>query len=152
MNLSTHFSLAELTTTTTGIANTTTDTVILANLKSLCDNILEKVREHYNSPVVVHSGYRCPAVNTAVGSSNSSQHTKGEAADFHVEGFTVYQVAVWIDANLDYDQLILENFIPGIETSGWVHCSFKNSQSNRNQTLTKYKGSKDYHPGIILNP
>ena len=52
--------------------------------------------------------------------------------------------------NVDYDQLILENFVPGIPTSGWVHCSF--SQRNRNQDLTKFKGSGTYYPGIILKP
>ena len=89
-------------------------------------------------------------LNKAVGGSSASQHVKGEAVDFHVSGHSVYDLAIWISNTLDYDQLILENFLPGIPTSGWVHCSF--ARNNRGQDLTKFKGSKMYHPGIILKP
>ena len=147
--LSKHFTLEELTRTSAGIANQPSEQVI-ERLRLVCVNILEPVREHYGRPVMVHSGYRSPAVNIAVGGSPTSQHVKGEAVDFHVSAYSVYEVALWISENLDYDQLILENFVPGIKTSGWVHCSFGNN--NRGQDLTKFRGSKTYYPGIVLQP
>lgn len=148
--LSKHFTLRELTSTSSGLANQVDSLQVLSNLRVLCTQVLEQVREHYGRPVIVHSGYRSPAVNKAVGGSGTSQHLKGEAVDFHVSGHSVYELATWISDALDYDQLILENFLPGIPTSGWVHCSF--AKNNRGQDLTKFRGSKTYHPGIILRP
>lgn len=150
LRLSTHFTLAELSTTSQKVSNIPSSPVIIDSLRGVCTNVLEKVRENFGRPVHIHSGYRSPALNALIGGSTTSQHMKGEAADFHVSGFTVYEVANWISENLDYDQLILENFVPGIESSGWVHCSF--SRNNRGQDLTKFKGSKQYYPGIRLKP
>lgn len=147
--LSQHFTLAELTKTSSKLSNKPDSPIVIANLQAVCTNILEQVREHYKKPIIIHSGYRSPAVNSAVGGKKSSQHCSGEAADFHVTGYSVYEVATWISENLDFDQLILENFVPNITTSGWVHCSF--SKRNRNQELTKFKGSNKFYPGIILH-
>jgi zinc D-Ala-D-Ala carboxypeptidase len=148
--LTNHFTLAELTRTSCKIANAPSSPVVLANLRSTCLNILEPVRKHFQRPIVIHSGYRCRAVNSAVGGSKTSQHCKGEAVDFHVSGYSVYEVAGWIKENISYDQLILENFVPGIKTSGWVHCSL--SKENRDDERTKFKGSSHYYPGILLRP
>ena len=150
LRLSKHFTLSELIKTSYKINNTPASPVVLDSLRRVCVNVLEEVRKHYGRPILIHSGYRSPAVNAAASGSKASQHMKGEAVDFHVLGFSVYEVAVWMSENLDYDQLILENFVPGIPTSGWVHCSF--SQRKRNQDLTKFKGSSTYYPGIILKP
>jgi len=150
IKLSKRFSLAELTHTSQKIANVPASPSILNNLRAVCVNVLEVVREHYGRPVRIHSGYRCAAVNTAIGGSKRSQHMKGEAVDFHVTGHTVYDVAIWIAENIDYDQVILENFVPEIKTSGWVHCSY--SKNNRGQELTKFKGSNKYYAGIVLKP
>jgi zinc D-Ala-D-Ala carboxypeptidase len=148
--LSDHFTLSELTKTSTKIANAPDSLAVTACLRSVCLNVLEPVRGHFERGVLVHSGYRSPAVNKAVGGDPRSQHCKGEAADFHVKGHSVYEVAEWISGNIEFDQLILENFVPGIPTSGWVHCSF--GKRNRKQLLTKFKGSKQYYPGILMKP
>jgi zinc D-Ala-D-Ala carboxypeptidase len=147
--ISPHFTLAELTRTDSGVANGTSSPVILGSLQAVCENVLEPVRAHFDKAVVIHSGYRSPALNSAVGGSKTSQHCRGEAVDFHVAGFSVHEVAEWISENLDFDQLILENFVPHITSSGWVHCSY--SKRNRNQELTKFKGSSKYYPGIHLD-
>lgn len=148
--LSRHFTLKELTRTATGLANQPESPEIAARLATLCQKVLEPIRDHFARPVIIHSGYRCAAVNSAVGGSNSSRHLRGEAADFHVSGFTVYEVACWISDNLDYDQVILEEFLPDNASSGWVHCSY--ARNNRNQVLTKFKNSKKYYPGLLLKP
>jgi zinc D-Ala-D-Ala carboxypeptidase len=148
--LTNHFTLSELTRTSCKISNTPSAPVVVANLRTLCEYVLEPVRGHFQRPIVVHSGYRCPAVNAAIGGSKTSQHCKGEAVDFHVSGYSVYEVAEWIEENLTFDQLILENFVPGIKSSGWVHCSF--AKANRADDRTKFKGSSTYYRGILLRP
>jgi hypothetical protein len=149
MKLSKHFTLAELTVTTTGLPNQPVATEIVERLRQVCIQILEPVRDHFGKAVIVHSGYRSPAVNKAVKGSATSQHCKGEAADFHVAGVSVFDLADWLSgSDIGYDQLILENFVPGSTSSGWVHCSY--SKRNRNMDLTKFKGSSKYHPGILL--
>ncbi len=42
---------------------------------------LEQVRSDYNKPIIVSSGYRCPAHNAEVGGVADSAHVKGLAAD-----------------------------------------------------------------------
>ena len=84
MRLTEHFTLEELSLSETarrlGIDNTPTASVT-ASLKALCLNVLEPLRIAWGAPVVVTSGYRCKALNRAVGSKDTSQHVKGEAAD-----------------------------------------------------------------------
>ena len=71
----------------------------------------------------------------AIGSKATSQHTKGEAADFEIAGISNLQVAYWIQSNTDFDQLILEYWKEDDPNAGWIHCSFKEG-SNRKQVLT----------------
>ncbi|HEX4857009.1 MAG TPA: D-Ala-D-Ala carboxypeptidase family metallohydrolase [Limnobacter sp.] len=148
--LSIHFSLADLTKTGTGLANSVSDPKIINNLKRIAEHILEPVQQHFKKRLIILSGYRSPAVSKAVNGSDRSQHSHGEAVDFTVPGHTVVEVANWIESNLVFDQLILEHFLPNSPNSGWVYCSY--SQANRRNVLTKFKGSKIYHPGLLINP
>jgi hypothetical protein len=99
MKLSKHFFLSELTVSEIGarqnIPNVPSGKVI-DNLKALCGNILEPVREYYGSPVVVTSGFRCYTINRLIGGVPNSQHVQGEAADFTVPGHSVADVFEWI--------------------------------------------------------
>lgn len=90
MKLTDHFSLSEFTRSSTAdrlhINNTIDLSVpsgqsVFKNLKNLCEQVLEPLREHFGIPVVICSGYRCPQLNKAVGGVPNSQHLKGEAAD-----------------------------------------------------------------------
>jgi hypothetical protein len=141
MELSKSFTLNELTksqeATRLGIDNTPSEEHI-ENLKILCENILQPIRDFYGMPVSVSSGYRSAALCEAVGSSSKSQHTKGQAADFEIFGITNKDLADWITTNLDYDQCILEFWNPNEPNSGWVHCSY-NSAGNRKQYLRASK-------------
>lgn len=114
-----------------GIDNTP-DLLAIDNLKSLCKNVLEPVRLHYNIPIIPSSGFRCLELNRAIGSKDTSQHILGEAVDFEVAGRTNLEVYNWIRENLDFDQLILEFYTPTVVDSGWVHCSYK-TPSSRNR-------------------
>lgn len=137
MQLSPHFHLSEFTASQTaarrGLDNTPSELAI-ANLARLCNQILEPTRKHFGRPVVISSGYRAPAVNRAVGGSGTSQHCKGEAADFEIPGVSNVVVAKWIAANLLFDQLILEFYTPGEPNSGWIHAS--HAAPFRSQLLT----------------
>ena len=141
MNLSKSFTLNELTksqeATRLGIDNTPNEEHIL-NLKLLCENVLQPIRDYYGMPVSVSSGYRSAKLCEAIGSSSKSQHTKGQAADFEIFGVANKDLADFIVKNLDYDQCILEFWNENEPNSGWVHCSF-NALGNRKQFLKAEK-------------
>ena len=148
MKLTENFSLLELTKSQTaerkGIDNTPS-TEHQENLKKLCENVLQPVRDHFSRVVSVSSGYRSEALCLAIGSKTTSQHAKGQAADFEIFGLSNRELAIWIRENLDYDQLILEYWKKEDPNSGWVHCSY-NVNVNRKQYLKAYKenGSTKY--------
>ena len=151
MNLTENFSLIELTKSQTaerkGI-NNTPSTEHQENLKRLCESILQRIRDHFGQVVSVSSGYRSSELCTAIGSKITSQHARGEAADFEIFGISNKELADWINENLTYDQLILEYWKGEDEPNpGWVHCSFS-LNGNRKQYLRAYKenGSTKYEP------
>ena len=141
MKLTENFSLNELTKSQTaerkGIDNTPS-AEHQENLKSLCEMILQPIRDHFGQVVSVSSGYRSVELCVAIGSSTGSQHAKGEAADFEIFGVSNKELADWINENLTYDQLILEYWKESDPNSGWVHCSFT-LNGNRRQYLRAYK-------------
>lgn len=97
---------------------------IIENLKMLCVNVLQPVRNHFGAPIKVISGYRCIDVNLAVGGSRNSDHTRGIAADIEIPGFPNYDLAVWIAENCQFTELKLEMYTPAVPDSGWVHVSY----------------------------
>ena len=150
MSLTKNFSLLELTKSQTaerkGIDNTPS-TEHQENLKKLCENVLQPVRDHFSCVVSVSSGYRSPVLCAAIGSKSTSQHARGEAADFEIFGVSNKELADWIHYNTNYDQLILEYWNESDPNSGWVHCSYSES-NNRRQYLRAYKenGKTKYEP------
>ena len=141
MKLSPNFSLNELTKSQTaerkGIDNTPS-AEHQENLKSLCTHVLQPIRDHFSRVVTISSGYRSPELCTAIGSKITSQHAKGEAADFEIFGVSNKELADYIHYNVNYDQLILEYWNESDPNSGWVHCSYSEG-NNRNQYLKAYK-------------
>ena len=121
MNLSLHFTLAEMTRTASGLVNVPGIAERQA-LTALCVNLLEPVRNRFG-PVSIHSGFRSAAVNAKIGGSKTSQHMRGEAADFHCAGATLEHVMRWIvvESGLSYGQVILEGHTAGEPT--WIHLS-----------------------------
>lgn len=99
------------------------------NLIALTKNVLDPAREALGRAIHVNSGYRCTRLNSAVGGVETSQHTKGEAADIELGGKTPAEnkeLYDWIVANCEFDQVINEyNF-------SWVHVSYRRG-NNRNQ-------------------
>ena len=141
MKLTANFSLSELTKSQTatrkGIDNTPSPEH-QENLRLLCEAVLQPVREHFGRVVTVTSGYRSPELCTAIVSKITSQHARGEAADFEIFGVSNKVLADYIHETLHYDQLILEYWNESDPNSGWVHCSFSEGK-NRKQYLKAYK-------------
>ena len=155
MKLTNNFTLEELTKSETAlrqnIDNTPTVEVV-ENLTRLAEKVLQPVRDHFGKGVKVNSGFRCLAVNAAVGGvqgAKPSDHTRGMAADIEIPGLPNAELAQWIEANLEYTQLILEFYTQGIPDSGWVHVSY-DPASLRKQSLTaiKQNGKTVYLPGL----
>jgi len=121
----------------------------LENAKALCENVLQKVRDHFGI-TTINSGYRGSALNKAVGGSAKSQHCKGQAADIEVPGISTFDVAKWTERHTDFDQVILEFYTPGIPDSGWVHVSY-NIAGNRKKSLTATKVDGRTHYSLGLN-
>lgn len=152
MKLSPNFSLAEFTKSQTaerkGLDNIPSEDHLVA-AQSLFLMVVQKVRDHFG-PTVINSGYRGPELNEAVGGSSKSQHCKGEAVDIEVPGVPNATVAEWIRDNLDFDQLILEFYTPGIPDSGWVHVSYKHDE-NRKSVLTASRVDGKTHYAVGIN-
>jgi len=123
--LTKNFTLEELTHTDHRELDNTPSEYEKANLMRLAE-FLEQVKETLDGkPIMVNSAYRSEAVNTAVGSKNTSQHRLGCAADIRVPGMTPDEVVKAIIASdLKYDQIIRE-------FDRWTHISVPNSPNDQ---------------------
>ena len=146
INLSPHFTLAEMLRSDMamrhGIDNANPPMDVQVNLESLCLNVLEPLRTALdNRPIIITSGYRCLELNRLLKSPDSSQHIKGQAADFHVPGLSLVSVAKVVVKSLtvQYDQLIHEGT--------WLHISW--SKRDRRQLLTAGFSLKPPRHGYI---
>ena len=149
MQLSQNFSLAEMVKSQValrkGIDNYPDGTSI-DNLRLLAENILQPIRDEFGS-FIVSSGFRCPELCIAIGSKITSQHAKGQAADFEVAGVDNYELALWIEDHLPFDQLILECYKENDKNSGWIHCSYVHEP--RKETLT-FDRENGYRQGLLV--
>ena len=141
MQLSKNFTLKEMTKSATaqrlGISNSPKDNEV-ENLRKLCENILQPLRDEYNKPIIVSSGFRCEKLNKAVGGSPTSEHRYGMAADIHSISDTkednkeIFDLIVKMD--LPYGQLINEfNY-------DWIHVSY-NPTRKRHEKLEALKNN-----------
>ena len=135
--ISRNFTLEEFTFSATaaqkGILNLPNDEQII-NICALVHNVLQPLRDKYGQEVKIGSGFRCQALNKAVGGVSNSQHTKGQAADLCIDG-NLGRGRVWIDIIMrycDFDQLIWEHNAKG---NYWVHVSYRNDGKNRRQYI-----------------
>jgi zinc D-Ala-D-Ala carboxypeptidase len=143
MKLSPNFSLEELTfsqvASRRGLNNTPSEKV-KDNLERLAF-FLEQVRKLFNKPLLINSGYRSREVNEAVGGSKASQHCEGCAADFNVKGMSPNAVVrAIVDANIPYDQVILE-------FDSWIHISIptiKGATPRKQALIIDNKGRRDF--------
>ena len=115
MNLSPHFTLAEMTVTDHRLLDNSPTQIEISNLQRLAQ-FLETVKTTLGGkPAMINSAFRSKAVNDAVGSKDSSQHRQGLAADFRVPGM-IPDAVVRALLHLPYDQIIREY-------DAWTHIS-----------------------------
>lgn len=118
-----------------GIDNTIKRDSIRNNIKELVFHILQPLRDKFNVPIYINSGYRCLKLNAAVGGVPSSQHVIGQAADIIVEDKKPIEVAkMIIEMGLPYDQIGLYD--------DFVHVSISSRQRNHIFYDKSYKGIK----------
>lgn len=152
-----YFTISELTKSATakrlGIDNTA-DASIRANLTALVENVLDPLRERWGMPIIVTSGYRCTALNKAVGGATNSQHTKGMAADIRTvsdsRADNMKLLRCLLRSGIVFDQVICE-YPDAQGRPDWIHVSF-NRAGNRKSKLTgtKKNGKTVYVSGIVV--
>lgn len=139
MKISKYVSISEVISSDTakrkGIDNSPTPEH-LENLKVTCTEVFDKVREHFDVPIYISSGYRSAALNKAIGGSATSDHNNGKALDLDQDGkgngVTNRQVFDYIKDNLEFDQLIWE--FGSSQNPDWVHVGYRKG-ANRKQIL-----------------
>lgn len=144
MQLSDHFSLNEFlqsaTASARGITNMPTSPVIV-QMSKLCNNILEPIRIKYLFPIKVTSGYRCEALNKAVGGAKNSQHLYGMAADIkatHTDNATLFRL---IKNMIDNGEITVGQLIWEYGTKSepkWIHVSLPREGKPVNQIIYLY--------------
>jgi hypothetical protein len=138
MQLSKNLSLSEMIISSEakrkGISNQPTEEHI-SNMKKLAINVFQPIREHFNSPIHISSGYRSLALNKAIKGSATSQHCSGEAMDIDMDATSITNAEVfnYIKDNLAFDQLIWE--FGTNENPDWVHVSYESTGKQRKQIL-----------------
>lgn len=153
MNLSKNFTLSELTKSELALRKNIDNTPsrgVINNLHELVIQVLQPIRDHYNKPLIINSGYRNRILNEIAGGSKTSDHVKGMAADIEIPEVSNYDLAKWIQNNLKFTQLILEFYTPNVYDSGWVHVSYDPSNlKNQSLTAIKENGKTVYLNGLI---
>lgn len=138
---------------------------VISNLQTLCREVLEPLRAFINSsdspspfsfrrgaggeasiggaggeaPILITSGYRCAALNQAVGGSKTSQHMTGEAADIHINSVEEGRLwFAWIMDHCRFDQLIWESDRQG---TSWIHVSCRRDLGTNRQQVKSLRKS-----------
>ena len=143
INLSEHFSLAEMCKTEVELKNVPNEAQV-KNLKRLC-GWLEMLRSEWNKrygegndPIIINSGYRSPAVNKAVGGVATSNHLTGCAADIRVAGieqlirYATILLDISNESQEDFDELLIERSPKG---TYWLHFAVRPSNNRRKVSL-----------------
>jgi zinc D-Ala-D-Ala carboxypeptidase len=139
MNLTKNFYLDEMLASQSAVRlgfdeQFTPDQAVIDNLRALCQNVLQPLRDGLQRAILTSSGYRCPRVNQAIGGAKTSQHLFGMAADINVGHLTTEQLYQRIKkSGLVFDQLIQE-------FDRWVHVSYNpDLNANPRQCLRAVK-------------
>ena len=136
-----HFSWDELTTTSTGLANTPGAGAEL-NLQRLAIHVLEPIRDQFG-PLRITSAFRSSAVNRAVGGASSSSHMDGRGADLYAtQGATADQIATWLynQPALALRQIIVEHH------TGHLHLEMQTGGPPYRRQFLETQDGRSYFP------
>lgn len=145
MNLSKNFTLEELTNSATAknlkIDNSVNDSQI-KKLKTLCNNILQPLRDSWNAPIIITSGFRCSKLNKAVGGASSSDHMFCNAADIHTlsdkpsDNKKLFDLAVQLmkEGKLKAVKQIIDEY-----NYNWIHISYQDGRTSKHNQILHLK-------------
>ena len=127
MQLSKNFTLEELIESQSARRNVITEQftpshAVIENLRKLCENLLQPLRDGIGKPIKISSGYRCKRLNKKIGGAPNSEHIEGKAVDIQAVGYTNKELFDYIKKNMNYRQLIWEYGTK--EEPAWVHVSW----------------------------
>ena len=95
--------------------------------------LLQAIREHFNKPITITSGYRTAAHNAAVGGAKSSQHLLGRAADIQVQDTDPLAVAAYAESLMPGWGGVGRYPVKAGRTKGWVHVDTRPNKSRWTQ-------------------
>ncbi len=138
--LTENFSLAEM---TGGMNPASVPHDVRDNLRFLCSNYLEPLREHCQKPIIINSAYRTPAANTpAAGSSPSSLHLEGLAADIRCATFYEacevlnFFITRWLHHGIGFHEAYVS-----FNRSWWLHLAVRrNPADNQLRVRLDWRG------------
>jgi len=110
----------------------------LKRITTLCKKVFEPLREYTGTPIYISSCFRSPALNKIIGGAKNSQHLANNGAAFDLDaqvfgGTTNREIGDYIRKNLEFDQLIYEDWDSEFGDYAWIHCSY--NEKNRNEVL-----------------
>lgn len=112
----------------------------IARLEYLARTVLQPLRDHFEQPIVVTSGFRSESVNNAVGGSPTSFHRLGAAADIRFErssGSSLIELFTYVYKSLPFTELIAEEL-----PAGWIHVAVVKGRESEKQTKYKHAGAQ----------
>jgi len=149
MNLSKNLTLNEVTKSNTAVnlgINNEPNAEQLENLKTIANEVFQKIRDHFDVPIKISSGFRSEALNKKVGGSKTSDHMKGCALDIDMDGSTFaayaanWEIFNYIRKNLQFRQLIWE--FGDANNPDWVHVSYVKGDNKKEVLRAIKKGKK----------
>ena len=156
--VSKNFTFEELYRSETAVAlgiDNTPNATIAKRLEDVVVNVLQPLRDLWGQPIIISSGYRCPALNAAVGGSSSSQHRLGEAVDIRTvsdkPADNMALLKCLLRSGIEYDQIISEDVNSKYQPS-WIHVSYTTRRANRHKrtTMKRVNGKAVYYNGINI--
>ena len=135
-----YFTLSELTHSTTaeacGIDNTPTAEAVPLMMK-LIEQVLDPLRERWQSPIYITSGYRCPALNRKVGGVENSYHTRGMAADITAKS-VFYNTALYTELRIMHREGLIPLTECYMERQGlYIHVAYDPAAPSDNPFFCK---------------
>lgn len=119
---------------------------VVRNLQYGVEMILDPLRRAINRPVIISSGYRCPALNKAVGGVSNSWHLKGNAADIHLnDKAEAVDIFHFLKQNVSVDTVLFEHS----NSSQWIHVQWDMNKTPRHRSDWNYI-AKVLFPFLIM--
>ena len=135
-----YFTLSELTYSATATAHSIQNVPTaeaVKNLESLVLNVLDPIREKWQSPIYITSGYRCPALNRKVGGVEGSYHTRGMAADITAKS-VFYNTALYTEIRILHREGLIPLTECYMERQGlYIHVAYDPAAPSDNPFFTK---------------